>query len=446
MTSSAKGFNSKLVHAGNQRDVYGAAITPIYQTSTFAFRSADDGAARFAGRVEGYIYTRIGNPTIRALEDCVAELENGCGAVATSSGMGALTTLCLALLSSGDHVVSTAAVYGPSRALLQNHFARFGVRSTFVDTTDLGQVVDAFQDNTRLVFVETPSNPLLQITDIAAVAELAHQRGAVLAVDSTFASPYLQRPLELGADVALHSVTKFVNGHADVVGGLLIARQAERYRRLRDTMIGCGTNMDPHQAFLVHRGLKTLALRLQRAQESATQIAAWLEARPEIAWVRHPSLVSHPQHQLAQRQMAGPGALVGPVGDHLVDVHVRLGAAAGLPDREGELAVVFALEGLVGGADDGLALLLAERAQLHVDDGRGLLHQHQRLDERMRHLLGGDVEVVERALGLRSPVLVRGNLDGAERVLLDARLLHGCPLGDSMADFGADFNGLADSA
>ncbi len=310
MTSSAKGFNSKLVHAGNQRDVYGAAITPIYQTSTFAFRSADDGAARFAGRVEGYIYTRIGNPTIRALEDCVAELENGCGAVATSSGMGALTTLCLALLSSGDHVVSTAAVYGPSRALLQNHFARFGVRSTFVDTTDLGQVVDAFQDNTRLVFVETPSNPLLQITDIAAVAELAHQRGAVLAVDSTFASPYLQRPLELGADVALHSVTKFVNGHADVVGGLLIARQAERYRRLRDTMIGCGTNMDPHQAFLVHRGLKTLALRLQRAQESATQIAAWLEARPEIAWVRHPSLVSHPQHQLAQRQMAGPGALV----------------------------------------------------------------------------------------------------------------------------------------
>ncbi len=310
MTTMAKGFNSKLVHAGQRPDAYGSAVTPIYQTSTFAFASADDGAARFAGLVDGYIYTRLGNPTIRALEECVAELEGGCGAVATSSGMGAVTTLCLALLSGGDHVVSTASLYGPSRTLIQNHLARFGVRATFVDTSDLGQVNDAFKSSTTLVYVETPSNPLLQITDIAALAKLAHGRGALLAVDSTFASPYLQRPLELGADIVLHSVTKFLNGHADVVGGLLIARDPAHHRRLRDMMINCGANMDPHQAFLVHRGLKTLALRLDRAQASATEIAHWLEARPDVLWVRHPSLASHPQHDLAQQQMSGPGAVL----------------------------------------------------------------------------------------------------------------------------------------
>lgn len=310
MSEGAKGFNSKLVHAGHRPDAYGAAVTPIYQTSTFAFCSADDGAARFAGLADGYIYTRLGNPTIRALEECVAELEGGCGAVATSSGMGAVTTLCLALLNAGDHVVSTAAVYGPSRTLIQEHLARFGVRATFVDTSALGQVRRALKANTKLVFVETPSNPLLQITDIQAVADMAHQQGALLAVDSTFASPYLQRPLELGADVVLHSVTKFINGHADVVGGLLVGRDPALVARLRGMMINCGTNMDPHQAFLVHRGLKTLALRLERAQQTASVIARWLETRPDILWVRHPSLESHPHYDLARRQMSGPGAVL----------------------------------------------------------------------------------------------------------------------------------------
>lgn len=301
---------SKLVHAGMPADPCGSVVTPIYQTSTFAFANTQVGADRFAGKADGYIYTRIGNPTIRALEDCVAELEGGIGGVATSSGMGAVNAVCVALLDGEAHVVGTASVYGPSRTLIERHLSRFGVTSSFVDTSDLGAVRDAFRNNTRMVYVETPSNPMMQITDIAAIAELAHQHSALLVVDSTFASPYLQNPLALGADVVLHSVTKFINGHADVVGGVLVARDAGILRRLREIMVTTGCNMDPHQAFLVHRGLKTLGLRIERAQESAAKIARWIEARPDVAWVRYVGLPSHPQHDLAGRQMKGPGAMI----------------------------------------------------------------------------------------------------------------------------------------
>jgi len=310
MTGKQKGFTSTLVHAGNHKDKYGSVVTPIYQTSTFAFENSRQGADRFAGRCEGYIYTRIGNPTIRALEDCVAALEEGVGAIATSSGMGAVTTAYLALLKSGDHVVSTASVYGPSRTLMEQHLKRFGVVATYVDTSDLDSVRRAIRPETRMVYVETPSNPLMQITDLRAVAELAHANGAVFVVDSTFASPYLQRPLTMGADVVLHSVTKFINGHADVVGGILIASNDELLRKLRQMMILTGCNMDPHQAFLVHRGIKTLSLRIERAQAGAGMIARWLEARDEVAWVRYIGLPSHPQHDLALQQMSGPGTMI----------------------------------------------------------------------------------------------------------------------------------------
>jgi methionine-gamma-lyase len=310
MTTKDTGFQTKLVHAGALHDPLGSAVTPIYQTSTFAFRNAQEGADRFAGKAAGYIYTRLGNPTIRALEDCVAELENGCGGVATSSGMGAVMTAYVTLLGQGAHVVSTAAVYGPSRRLLEEHLARFGVTASFVDTSDSRNVEAALRPETRMVYVESPANPSMQVTDIEAAARLAHAHGAVLVVDNTFASPYLQKPLLLGADVALHSVTKFINGHADVVGGILVAREETVLARLRSVMIATGCNMDPHQAFLVHRGLKTLALRLDRAQASAHRIASWLEARPEVAWVRYVGLPSHPQHELARRQMSGFGAMI----------------------------------------------------------------------------------------------------------------------------------------
>ena len=310
MDAKHLGFHSKLVHAGSKKDAFGSAVTPIYQTSTFGFESAENGADRFAGKASGYIYTRIGNPTIAALEDCVSALEEGVGGVATSSGMGAIATAYLALLRQGDHVVSTASVYGPTRTLMEKHLSRFGVAATYVDTSNLGEVREAMRPETKMIYIETPSNPLMQVTDIRAVADLAHERGALLVVDSTFASPFLQQPLVLGADVVLHSVTKFINGHADVVGGILVAKDKDLYRRVREMMVIMGCNMDPHQAYLVHRGLKTLAIRIERAQRSALEIARWLESRPEVAWVRYIGLPSHPQHALAAKQMTGFGSMI----------------------------------------------------------------------------------------------------------------------------------------
>jgi methionine-gamma-lyase len=310
MDTKHLGVNSKLIHAGHKADANGSVNVPIYQTSTFAFRNAAHGAALFAGEEDGFIYTRIGNPTIRALEDSVAELENGCGGVATSSGMGAVCSVYLALLESGAHMVSTASVYGPSRGLMEKDFSRFGVQSTYVDTSDLTQVEKALRPNTKLVYIETPSNPTMQVSDIRRISAIAHAHGCLVVVDNTFASPYLQQPLELGADVVLHSVTKFINGHADVVGGIIVAKETDIYKRLRKAMVNSGCNMDPHQAFLVLRGLKTLGIRVERAQQSAMEIARWLEKQPEVSAVRYIGLESHPQHELAKRQMKGFGSMI----------------------------------------------------------------------------------------------------------------------------------------
>ncbi|MHB1194167.1 MAG: trans-sulfuration enzyme family protein [Longimicrobiales bacterium] len=310
MTERPLGINSRLVHGGYHPDATGAVNVPIYLSSTFAFRDADHGAALFAGTEQGWIYTRIGNPTTRALEQCAADLERGAGAVATSSGMGAVNTIYMALLDAGSHVVSTASVYGPSRGLLEKQYARFGVRASCVDSSELDNLRLAMRPETRLVYVESPSNPAMQVTDIAGAAEIAHAHGALLAVDNTFASPYLQLPLDLGADIVLHSVTKYINGHADIVGGLLVAKDPAVVRNLRETMIATGCNMDPHQAFLVLRGLKTLGLRVERAQAGAATIAQWLEAHPKVKSVRYIGLPSHPQHELARRQMKGFGSMI----------------------------------------------------------------------------------------------------------------------------------------
>ena len=310
MDTRACGFNTKLVHAGIPEDEHGSVVTPIYQTSTFAFRNAQQGANRFAGTEDGYIYTRIGNPTTVALEENVAQLENGFGATAMASGMGAVTTVYLALLSAGDHIVSTDSVYGPSRGLMEKHMSRFGVASTYVDTSDLANLRGALRPNTRVVYIESPSNPAMSVTDLAAAAEIAHAAGALLVVDNTFASPHLQKPLDLGADLVLHSVTKFINGHADVVGGIVVSKTEALHKQIRAMLINLGANMDPHQAYLVSRGLKTLALRVERAEQSARLVAPWLEARPEVAWVRYIGLPSHPQHALAGRQMTGYGSMI----------------------------------------------------------------------------------------------------------------------------------------
>jgi len=310
MDTKHSGFETKMVHAGVPKDLYGSAVVPIYQTSTFAFESAQNGADRFAGRADGYIYTRIGNPTIRALERNVAELENGADGVATASGMGAVSVVYMALLGQGAHLVSTGSVYGPSRGLIEKHFSRFGVEFTYVDTSDLANVRAALRPKTKMVYLESPSNPAMLVSDIRAISELAHEHGALVVVDNTFASPYLQKPLDLGADVVLHSVTKFLNGHADVVGGIIVARSPDVVKQLRTMMVTLGCNMDPHQAFLVSRGIKTLSLRVERAQENAMKIARWLEAHPKVEWVRYVGLASHPQHDLVKRQMSGFGSMI----------------------------------------------------------------------------------------------------------------------------------------
>jgi methionine-gamma-lyase len=245
-----------------------------------------------------------------------------------------VTTVAMALLGQGAHVVGTASVYGPSRLLIEDHFGRFGVTASFIDTSDAANIESAMLPATRMVYLESPANPTMVVTDLEAAARIAHAHGALLVVDNTFASPYLQQPLKLGADVSLHSVTKFINGHADVVGGILVAKDPALLKRLRSLMIATGCNMDPHQAFLVHRGLKTLALRIDRAQVSAQRIAEWLEARPEVAWVRYVGLPSHPQHELAKRQMTGSGTMISfelqgglDAGRHLMD-RVRLATLA----------------------------------------------------------------------------------------------------------------------
>jgi methionine-gamma-lyase len=305
------GINTRMVHAGQEPDATGSVTVPIYQTSTFAFKSAESGAAIFAGKEDGYIYTRIGNPTILALEENVAALEDGFGGIATSSGMAAVATVYLTLLEKGAHMVSTASVYGPTRGLMEKHFARFGVESAYVDSSDLDNVRRAMRPDTRVLYVETPSNPSMLVTDLRGAAQIAREHGCLLVVDNTFASPYLQKPLDLGADVVLHSVTKFINGHADVVGGILVAKDKGVYDRLRAVMIALGCNMDPHQAFLVLRGVKTLGIRIERAQQSAHAIATWLAGHPKVEWVRYIGLASHPQHALAKSQMTGFGTMIG---------------------------------------------------------------------------------------------------------------------------------------
>ncbi|MCP4292659.1 MAG: PLP-dependent transferase [bacterium] len=304
-----RGMDTKIIHAGQHIDpTTGAVATPIYQTSTFAFRDADHGAACFGGE-PGYKYTRLGNPTTEALEDNIAALEGGCGGLGAASGMAAVNMVYLTYLGMGTHIVATESLYGPSRMILENEYPRFGVESSFVDSTNPENVAAAMKENTKLVYIETPANPTLSMTDVEACAKIAHDGGALLVVDNTFASPYLQNPLLQGADIVLHSMTKFINGHTDVVAGMVVAKDPDVLARLRTVHYNIGGTMDPHQAWLVLRGVKSLGLRMDRAQENAMKLATFLENHEKIEWIRYPGLESHPQYELGKRQMRGPGAV-----------------------------------------------------------------------------------------------------------------------------------------
>lgn len=301
------------VHAGVGENEHRAVVPPIYQTSTFRFDSVEQGAALFAGgadRGEGYIYTRLGNPTVRGLERALAELEGGFDGLACASGMAAIHTTFAAFLKTGDHVVCSESVYGPVTSLLNGLFARLGVQTTFVDSSDLAALKAAIRPGTAIVHIETPGNPMLSVTDIAAAAELAHAAGARLTVDNTFMTPLLQQPLALGADVVMHSLTKFLNGHADVVGGVIVPKTEADWKLLRPTLNLAGGTLPPHDAFLVHRGIKTLALRMARHCESAQRIAEVLAGHPAVAWVRFPGLPTDPGYALSRKQTKGPGGMI----------------------------------------------------------------------------------------------------------------------------------------
>jgi methionine-gamma-lyase len=305
------GKTTRAIHAGNPTygDV-GEVSVPIYQSSTFAFPSAEEGAARFSGAKKGYIYTRLGNPTVNALEENIADLEGGYRGLGAATGMAAVTAVYTALLRQGAHIVSSETVYGPSRVVLETIYSKYGVESTFVDTSRVDNIRGAIRPNTAMVYIETPANPTMCITDIGGAAEIAHERGIPLVVDNTFASPHLQRPFEFGADIVVHSMTKFINGHSDVVAGMIVTREQKYYDIIRPVLTTLGATMDPHQAWLVLRGVRTLGLRVERSQENAMKLAQFLKGHPNVLWVTYPGLPDHPQHAVAKKQMDGFGAMI----------------------------------------------------------------------------------------------------------------------------------------
>jgi cystathionine beta-lyase/cystathionine gamma-synthase len=297
-------FESLAIHAGQSPDPStGAVMTPIYQTSTYAQQGV--------GRHQGYEYSRTGNPTRSALEACLAELEGGSYGLAFASGMAA-TDAVLRLLAPGDHVLAGDDVYGGTFRLFDKEFRRYGLKFSYVDAADLEQVAAALRPTTRLVWLETPSNPLLKVTDLRGVAALVkdQERPPLLVVDNTFATPYLQRPLELGADIALHSSTKYLGGHSDVVGGALVGRDQDLRDRLAFLQNAVGAVPGPLDCFLVLRGLKTLPVRMDRHAANAAAVADYLVGQPAVARVLYPFHASHPQEQVARRQMTNGGGMV----------------------------------------------------------------------------------------------------------------------------------------
>lgn len=298
------------VHAGFHGAGLRPVVNPIYQTSTFSFDDVDQGANLFAGREKGYIYSRMLNPTTQGMEDAIAALEGGHKGLACGSGMAAIHTAMIALMSAGDHAVCSDAVYGPTCTLFETVLNRFGIESTFVDTSDLNAIKAAIKPNTKVIYVETPGNPTLVMSDIAAIAEIARGINATLVVDNTFMTPILQKPLDLGADVVVHSLTKFLNGHADVVGGVIIVKDEDSYVQFRKVLNHLGGVLPPMESFLVHRGIKTLAIRMKQHCENGLKVAKYLEAHPAVEWVRYPGLPSHPQYEIGQRQMSGSSSLI----------------------------------------------------------------------------------------------------------------------------------------
>ncbi|MEW6677987.1 MAG: methionine gamma-lyase [Pseudomonadota bacterium] len=307
-----QGFSTRAIHLGY--DAYagpGALNPPIYLSSTYTFPTTADGSARFAGDQEGFVYSRVGNPTTALLEARLASLEGGEACVVTASGQGATTSLLWTLLAAGDEVIADKTLYGCTFAFLNHGLSKFGVKVTHVDLSDPANLEAALTPATKVVFFESPANPNMRLVDIAAVAAIVRRHGAVTVVDNTYCTPYLQRPIELGADFVVHSATKYLGGHGDLLAGAVVGPKEVldqvRFQGVKDMT---GAVMSSQDAFLVLRGLKTLALRMERHSDSAARVAGFLAGHPKVAVVHYPGLESFPQYDLARRQMARPGGMV----------------------------------------------------------------------------------------------------------------------------------------
>ena len=296
------GFSTRAIHVGNEPDPStGAVAPPIFATSTYALEEL--------GKTKGYDYSRAGNPTRTRLEQNLASLEGGIAAPVFASGMAAVCALCQ-LMKSGDHVVASNNLYGGVPRLFNQIMSNFGLEFTYVDTSDPRNVERAIRKKTRYVYIETPTNPLMGLTDIAAVSEIAHQRGCEVVVDNTFMSPYFQQPLKLGADISMHSTTKFLNGHSDGLGGVLVCTTPEQAEKLEFVQKAAGAIMSPFECWLVLRGVKTLAVRMKQHDESGRVMADYLNGHRNVKKVFYPGLKSHPQYELGCRQMSGFGSMI----------------------------------------------------------------------------------------------------------------------------------------
>ena len=311
MSNQQPGIHTLAIHAGESADPQtGALVPPVHLASTYHLGTAENGAAIFAGEKEGYVYSRWGNPTVTMLQARVAALEHAQAALCAVSGMAAIMTAVLNVVRAGDHMISAQAIYPSAYHLFDVELRALGVDTTFVDATDARNVAAALKPNTKLIYLETPGNPILALSDLAAIAEIARGAGALTICDNTFATPVNQRPLDFGIDVALHSMTKYFCGHGDAVGGV-IAGRADFVKRCADEPLRYfGGILSPFNAYLILRGTQTLPLRVERHNANAFAVARFLERHPQVSWVSYPGLQSHPQHALAQKQMRGFGGMV----------------------------------------------------------------------------------------------------------------------------------------
>jgi O-succinylhomoserine sulfhydrylase len=297
------------VRAGIERSQFGEHGEAMFLTSSFVFNSAAEAAARFSGAQPGNVYARFTNPTVTMMQDRLAALEGAEACVATSSGMSAILSMVMALLKSGDHIIASRSIFGSTQQLFNNVFAKFGVETTLVDATDISAYRDAVRLNTRLFFIETPSNPLTEVIDIQAVADVAHEAGALLAVDNCFCTPALQKPLELGADIIIHSATKYLDGQGRVLGGAVCGRK-EEMEEVWKFLRTAGPTLSAFNAWVILKGLETLSIRMEAQSAKALELARWLEVQPWVERVFYPGLESHPQHKVAMRQQKTGGAVV----------------------------------------------------------------------------------------------------------------------------------------